>query len=131
MPRSSGCAARSWRSTKRTTRWRGRRWSARSVIRAWRKASSSRWKTKSDLLIAQHRRSRAMGKAVDAGTAMGNDSAAAAFDRMKSKVRHSEAAAQAKSDLAADNVEDRFAALEKQDEINRLLEEIKSKRKAG
>ena len=86
---------------------------------------------KSDLLIAQHRRSRAMGKAVDAGAAMGSDSAAAAFDRMKSKVRHSEATAQAKSDLAMDNVEDRFAAMEKQDEIDRLLEEIKSKRKAG
>ena len=86
---------------------------------------------KSDLLIAQHRRSRALGKAVDAGAAIGDQSKAAAFDRMKNKVRHSEAAAQAKSALAADNVEDRFAALEKQDEIDRLLEEIKSKRKAG
>ena len=86
---------------------------------------------KSDLLIAQHRRSRALGKAVDAGAVIGDQSKAAAFDRMKNKVRHSEAAAQAKSALAADNVEDRFAALEKQDEIDRLLEEIKSKRKAG
>ena len=86
---------------------------------------------KSDLLIAQHRRSRALGKAADAGRTMGDQSAAAAFERMKSKVQHSEAAAQASSELAADNVEDRFAALEKQDEIERLLEEIKSKRKAG
>ncbi|MBZ5576833.1 MAG: PspA/IM30 family protein [Acidobacteriia bacterium] len=86
---------------------------------------------KSDMLIAQHRRSRALGKAVDAGMTIGDQSKAAAFDRMKSKVRHTEAAAQAKSELAADNVEDRFAALEKQDEIDRLLEEIKSKRKAG
>jgi len=86
---------------------------------------------KSDMLIAQHRRSRALGKAHDAGTAMGDDSKAAAFDRMKTKVRHSEATAQAKSELVADNVEDRFAALEKQDEINRMLEEIKSKRNAG
>jgi phage shock protein A len=86
---------------------------------------------KSDLLIAQHRRSRALGKAADAGRTMGDHSASAAFDRMKNKVQHSEAAAQASSELAADNVEDRFAALEKQDEIDRLLEEIKSKRKAG
>ena len=50
---------------------------------------------------------------------------------MKSKVHHSEAAAQAKSELLADNVEDRFRAMEKQEEIDRLLEEIKSKRKAG
>ena len=86
---------------------------------------------KSDLLIAQHRRSRALGKAADAGRTMGDQSASAAFERMKNKVQHSEAAAQASSELAADNVEDRFAALEKQDEIDRLLEEIKSKRKAG
>jgi len=31
----------------------------------------------------------------------------------------------------ADDVEDRFAAMEKEGEIDRLLEEIKSKRKAG
>ncbi|HEY1239274.1 MAG TPA: PspA/IM30 family protein [Bryobacteraceae bacterium] len=86
---------------------------------------------KSDLLIAQHRRSRALGKAVDAGMTMGDQSSGAAFDRMKAKVRHSEAAAQAKSELVADNVEERFAAMEKQEEIDRLLEEIKSKRKAG
>ena len=86
---------------------------------------------KSDMLIAQHRRSRALGKAADAGMAIGDQSKAAAFDRMKSKVEHSEAAAQAKTELAADNVEDRFAALEKQDEIEKLLEAIKSKRKAG
>ena len=86
---------------------------------------------KSDVLIAQHRRSRALGKATEAGRTMGDQSAAAAFDRMKNKVRHSEAAAQASTELAADNVEERFAAMEKQEEIDRLLEEIKSKRKAG
>ena len=86
---------------------------------------------KSDVLIAQHRRSRALGKATDASRTMGDQSAAAAFDRMKNKVRHSEAAAQASTELAADNVEERFAAMEKQEEIDRLLEEIKSKRKAG
>lgn len=86
---------------------------------------------KSDMLIAQHRRSRAMGKAHEAGKTMGDQSNAAAFDRMKHKVQHTEATAQAMADLAADNVEDKFAALEKQDEINRLLDELKAKRKAG
>ena len=83
---------------------------------------------KSDVLIAQHRRSRALGKATDAGIAIGDDSKSAAFDRMKNKVRHSEATAQAKADLVADDVEDRFAALEKEREIDRLLAEIKAKR---
>jgi phage shock protein A len=87
--------------------------------------------SKSDMLIAQHRRSRALGKATDAGINIGDGSNAAAFDRMKNKVHHSEAAAKAGAELLADNVEDRFRAMEKQEEIDRLLEEIKSKRKAG
>ena len=87
--------------------------------------------SKSDMLIAQHRRSRALGKATDAGLAMGEDSNSAAFDRMKNKVHHSEATAQARSELLSNDVEDRFASLEKQVEIDRLLEELKSKRKEG
>jgi phage shock protein A len=50
---------------------------------------------------------------------------------MKTKVRHTEATAQAKSELLADNVDDKFAAMEKQDEIDRLLNDLKAKRKAG
>jgi phage shock protein A len=86
---------------------------------------------KSDVLIAQHRRSRALGKATDAGLAIGADSNAAAFDRMKAKVHHSEATAQARSELLSDDVEDRFASLEKQVELDRLLDELKAKRKAS
>ncbi len=84
--------------------------------------------TKSDMLIAQHRRSRALGKATDAGVAMGDGSKAAAFDRMKNKVQHTESTAQAKAELLADDVEDRFAAIEKEREIDRLLAEMKAKR---
>ena len=87
--------------------------------------------SKSDMLIAQHRRSRALGKATDASSAMGDDSHAAAFNRMKNKVQHTEAATQAKSELNSDNVEDQFAALEKADEVERLLADLKNKRKAG
>ncbi len=85
--------------------------------------------SKSEMLIAQHRRSRALKKANDAGAAAGADSNSAAFDRMKEKVQHTESTAQAAADLAADDVEGRFAALEKEQEIERLLAEIKSKRK--
>jgi phage shock protein A len=85
---------------------------------------------KSDMLVAQHRRSRAMGKATDAGIAIGTETHAAAFDRMKNKVQHTEAAVQAKADLVADDVDDRFAALEKEGEIDRLLAEIRARRKA-
>ena len=85
---------------------------------------------KSDLLIAQHRRARAVGKASDAKMSAGNGSSAAVFDRMKRKVAHSEALSQAKSEIAADNMEERLAALEKEDRIEQLLVELKTKRGA-
>jgi len=85
---------------------------------------------KADLLIAQHRRARAVSKASDAKMASGNGSSGAAFDRMKHKVAHSQASSQAKSEMAADDVEDRLAALEKEDKIERLLVELKTKRGA-
>jgi phage shock protein A len=86
---------------------------------------------KSDLLIAQHRRARALGKASDAQRSMGDGSKAAAYDRMKRRVAHDEAVSQAKADMVADNVDDKFAALEKEEAIEKLLAEIKSKRAAS
>jgi phage shock protein A len=83
---------------------------------------------KSDMLVAQHRRARALGKASDAQIAIGDDSKAAAFDRMQRKVMHSEATSQAKSEMASDNVEDRLAALEKEDHIDKLLAALKARR---
>jgi phage shock protein A len=84
---------------------------------------------KADLLIAQHRRARAVGKASDAKMAGGNGNGAA-FDRMKRKVEHSEALSQAKSELAAENIEGRLAALEKEDKIEQLLVDLKARRGA-
>ena len=66
----------------------------------------------------------------DARLASGDGSKAAAFERMKRKVAHSEAVSQAKSEIAAENIEDRLAALEKQDRIEQLLAELKSRRGA-
>jgi phage shock protein A len=86
--------------------------------------------SKSELLIAQHRRSRALNKATDASSVMGGNANSAAFDRMKSKVRVSEATAQATAELHSDDVNDKFAAMEKEQEIDRLLREIKARRSA-
>jgi phage shock protein A len=86
-------------------------------------------KSKSDILIAQHRRSRALGQANDAGRAIGDGSKAAAFERMKNKVQHAEARTQASSELLADDIGGRFAALEKESEVDRLLAELKERRK--
>jgi phage shock protein A len=85
---------------------------------------------KADLLIAQHRRARAVGKASDAKMGGSNGSSAGAFDRMKRKVAHAEALSHAKSELAADDIEGRLAALDKEDKIEQLLAELKTKRGA-
>jgi phage shock protein A len=84
--------------------------------------------SKSEMLIAQHRRSRALAKASDAQLAIGDQSKIATFDRMKTKVRYAEAFSQAKAEMVSDNLEDRLAALEKEDQIEKLLNEIKARR---
>lgn len=85
---------------------------------------------KSDMLLAQHRRARALGKASDAQIAIGGRSTIRTFERMKEKVIVHEAVSQAKAELAADNVEERFAELERDDEVDRLLAELKAKKGA-
>jgi phage shock protein A len=83
---------------------------------------------KSDVLIAQHRRARALARASDAQLVMTGNGPAAGFDRMERKVMHTEAVSQAKSELVADDVERRFTQLEKEDEVGRLLDALKARR---
>ncbi len=86
---------------------------------------------KSDVLIAQHRRARALERASDAQLVMTGTGPAAGFDRMQRKVMHTEAASQAKAELVTDDVDRRFAALEKDDEIGRLLGALKARKSQG
>jgi len=85
---------------------------------------------KADLLVAQHRRARAAGRAGDARLAIDTQSRSTAFDRMRRKVQQSEALGKAKADLAADQVEERLTALEREDRIDQLLADLKAKRGA-
>src|SRR5581483_255664 len=85
-------------------------------------------KNKSDVLMAQHRRSRALGKASDARLKIGDGSKTAAFDRVRDKVQHAEALGHAKAELAAESVDDKLAALEKDEAVEKLLAEIKAKK---
>jgi phage shock protein A len=85
-------------------------------------------RTKCDVLIAQHRRTRAASKAVEAGAAMRSDKHSAAFDRMRRKVEHGEAVAAATIELAAETIDDRFETLERQERIDRLLAELKARK---
>jgi len=84
--------------------------------------------SKSELMMAQHRRSRALSKTTDARMAAGGGVAVATFDRMKHKVTREEAVSQAKAELAGDDFEDRLAALGKEDEIDKMLSELKARR---
>jgi phage shock protein A len=85
--------------------------------------------SKRDLLLAQHRRARALGKAADAHNKVGDGSKTAAFERMKDSVMHSEAVSRAKFELISEDLDDRMADLEKEDRIDRLLAEIKERRR--
>jgi phage shock protein A len=85
-------------------------------------------RNKSDVLIAQHRRARALSRANDARLTIGDGSKAAAFDRGKNKVLQAEALSQAKSELAVESIEDRLAALERDEAVDKLLAEIKARK---
>ena len=85
---------------------------------------------KADVLVAQHRRSRVLGKARDAQMAATNSANSGTFDRMKRKVSQEEAVAQAKGEIAGeDSLSDKLVALEKEDKINQLLVEMKERKK--
>lgn len=86
---------------------------------------------KSQLLIAQHRRARAVGKARDAQMSMGSESKIAGFERMKQRIAHEAAVSQAKGEMIEESLDDKFAALEKEDEIEKLLSEMKARRHAS
>jgi phage shock protein A len=85
---------------------------------------------KSDILIAEARRARTLDKAADARVPVDGRDPGAAFDRMKQKVMRQSAIGQAKAEMLdqTTSVEDRFAQMEKEDEVNRILSELKSKR---
>ena len=88
-------------------------------------------KSRIDLLIAQHRRSRAVARARDAQLAAGERSTLAAFDRMKQKVLRGEAVSQAKSEMVKDDLDGRLAKLEREDRIEQMLAELKARRGAS
>jgi phage shock protein A len=82
-------------------------------------------RTKTELLIAQNRRARL---AVRAGSATFKEfEHEAAFDRVRDKVMATEALGHGQIASGEPDVEKRLAALEKSDQVDRLLAELKSK----
>lgn len=85
-------------------------------------------RNKSDMLMARHRRAKANGRAADARTKMADGSAVDGYDRMKDKVLRNEAVAEAKTEMLGEgSVEDRFAAMQKEEEIEQMLTELKTR----
>jgi phage shock protein A len=85
-------------------------------------------KAKRDLLLARHRRSIALGKAVRAQTAIGDNSKSATFDRLKDRVHHTEAVASAEVELLTDDTVERLTRLDRDTEVDRLLADLKTRR---
>lgn len=85
----------------------------------------SETRSRCDMLIAEHRRARTVGKAHKARTGQ-KQSPEATFDRMKSRIIGVQAENAAQRELIGeDSLEDRFAALEREDQIEALLLELK------
>lgn len=82
----------------------------------------------SEMLIAEHRRARVVGRATKARRIIGSDQGHT-LERMKNRVQiqASENAANTEV-LTPDSLEDRFKALETEDKVELLLNEIKSRR---
>ena len=82
-------------------------------------------RTRTELLIAQHRRARL---AVRAGSATFKEfEHDAAFDRVKNKVMETEALGHGQMAAGEPDTEKRLAALEKSDQVDRLLADLKAK----
>jgi phage shock protein A len=87
-------------------------------------------RAKADVLAARHRRSRGMTRAADAQLNAGAAANSNTFDRMEDKVLRGEGYGQALRSLVDDDVENRLASLEKEEEVDKLLAELKA-RKTG
>jgi phage shock protein A len=85
-------------------------------------------KAKRDLLLARHRRSVALGKAARAQTALGDSSKSATFDRLKDRVHTTEAVATAEVELITDDMGEKLIRLDRDNEVERLLNDLKSRR---
>ncbi len=79
--------------------------------------------TKRDLFIAQHRRTRTLHRIGDAPA--GGQPQGDSLDRVDDGIGRSERMSRVRAELVPDDVEEKFASLEKEDQIERLLAELK------
>ena len=83
-----------------------------------------------EMLVAEHRRAKVVGRATKARQVVGTDQEST-MNRMKGKVHvHSAQNAAAAEILSPETLEDKFRALESEDKVEALLNEIKSRQVA-
>ena len=82
-------------------------------------------KAKSELLLAQHRRARVALRSGGGGNQEFESDAA--FDRLHAKVLETEAAGQGQLAVGQAGLEQRLAALERSDQVDRLLADLKQR----
>ncbi|HKO12247.1 MAG TPA: PspA/IM30 family protein [Acidobacteriaceae bacterium] len=83
-------------------------------------------RSRCDLLIAEHRRARVVGRAQQAREAIGKSDRSTSIDRMKRRIDTEDARNLATRQLMDhDSLEDRFAALEREEQIDELLKNLK------
>jgi phage shock protein A len=85
-------------------------------------------RTRSELLMARDRRARAVSRATQARAAAAGDVRSSTFDRMSDKVNRKEAVASARSELERDDLDHNLVALGREDEVNRILGEMRAKK---
>jgi len=101
----------------------------KSLLLLERKLAEAR--TKKDMLKARAQAAKAQQKIQSAVGDLGSKSAMAAFERMEDKVEALEASGQAAFELAGEDLESKFAALEGGDDIEIELETLRSQLKSG
>lgn len=84
--------------------------------------------TKKDLLIARSRRAKAETQIRTTLSGLDNSGSLASFERMEQKVNQQEARASALAELDTDSLDERFALLETETEVDRQLAEMKAKK---
>ena len=101
----------------------------KSLLLLERKIAEAR--TKKDMLKARAQAAKAQQQIQSAVGDLGNKSAMSAFERMEDKVEALEASGQAALEIAGEDLESKFTALEVGDDIEEELETLRSQLKAG
>jgi phage shock protein A len=85
-------------------------------------------RSRCELLIAQDRRTRMVSRATEARQAINRQESSPTLNRMKSRIVTREARNEADVELmGGDSLEDRFAALDREEQIETLLRDLKAK----